>query len=118
MPFDVQPAMRPVRSGRGTPTSRSTRLEQLALLAVGVDTDAKARPVTGVDRIRRVTHEALGLLPPASAQYGSAARTSPLRRIRSAVLLGVLLVVLGVVVALSLGVVAFLAGFLLEQAIK
>jgi hypothetical protein len=55
---------------------------------------------------------------PQSAEYGRAARVSPLRRLRSAVLLLVLLVALGVFTAASIGLVVFLAGFLLEQAIK
>ncbi len=93
--------------------------DPLTLLAVAADTDAATRPLrgTGTGTARRVVHEALGLLPPAAAEYGNAARIHPLRRIRSGVLLLVLLVVLGVAVALSIGLVAFLAGFLLEQAI-
>lgn len=55
---------------------------------------------------------------PQTAEYGRAARISPLRRLRSAVLLLVLLFVLGVAAAVGVGIIAFLAGFLLEQAIK
>ena len=104
------------RGGHRSP--RTGRHALLVSYAVAADTDARARRATGVERVRRAAHEALGLLPPSPAEYDEAARIGPLRRIRSAMVLAVLLVGLSVVVALSVGLVAFLGGFLLEQAIK
>lgn len=69
-------------------------------------------------RVRRLAHEAFGTLPPYEAEYGNAARVGAFRRIRSAILLLVLLVSLGVATAATIGLLAFLAGFFLEQAIK
>ena len=68
--------------------------------------------------MRHLAHEALGTRSPQQAEYGESLRISPLRRIRSAILLLTMLIGLGIATAASIGLLAFLAGFLLEQAIK
>jgi hypothetical protein len=118
----AQPAMhaaRVVRSGATRSTDPRTLIGH-TLLAVATDPDAAGRSgsAVGVHRLRALAHEAFGLRPPAPAEYGAAARTGPLRRIRSALLLVVLLVFNGFLVAVSVGLIALLGGFLLEQAIK
>jgi hypothetical protein len=118
----AQPAMRAVRVVRaGSSRAADPRaLLGMTLLAVATDPDAPGRSgaTVGVRRLRALAHDTFGLQPPAAAEFGAAARTSPLRRLRSALLLVVLLVCNGVLVAIGVGVVALLGGFLLEQAIK
>ncbi len=113
--FRAQPAMQPipVRRGKTRPVAKYRVSSQFFTVTM----NSSSSPSTS-DRIRRLVHEALGMRGPQSAEYGRAARVSPIRRLRSAVLLLALLVALGVFTAASVGVVVFLAGFLLEQAIK
>jgi len=60
----------------------------------------------------------LGFQTPAQAEYGPDAHPSVLRRITSAILLVIVLVVTGVAIAGLIGSVILIAGFLLEQAIS
>lgn len=111
----LQPAMRRAHLGR---TRSSTHEATWYAVAVEHDTRRPASTSSSSSRLRALAHDAFGLRPPAPAEYGNAARISPLRRVRSALLLAALLVVNGVLVAAGIGLVAFLGGFLLEQAIK
>ena len=117
-----QPAMQAVRVRRAGPSRNHDPRVLLpgSLFAVAADTEARDRSggTVGVSRLRALAHETFGRQAPAAAEYGKAARTSPLRRLRSALLLAVLLVCNGVLVAIGIGIVALLGGFLLEQAIK
>ena len=101
----------PVGRGRSRPVAKPRLSTQFFTVTMNSSSSTS-------DRIRRLVHEALGMRGPQSAEYGRAARVSPIRRLRSAVLLLLLLVALGVFTAASIGIVVFLAGFLLEQAIK
>lgn len=111
--FRAQPAMQPIPVGRG----RARPVVKYRLSAQFFTVTMNSSSSTS-DRIRRLVHEALGMRGPQSAEYGKAARVSPIRRLRSALLLLLLLATLGVFTAASIGIVVFLAGFLLEQAIK
>jgi len=102
--------MQPVASRRGPRCATERIILSTHLLSMAT--------TSAPDRVRQIVHEALGMRPPQPAEYGKAARIGALRRIRSVILLLALLVALGVATALSVGVIAFLAGFLLEQAIK
>ena len=112
--FRDQPAMQPVPVGRG----KSRPVAKYRLSSQFFTVTMNSSPPSTSDRIRRLVHEALGMRSPQPAEYGRAARVSPVRRLRSALLLLVLLVALGVFTAVGIGVVVFLAGFLLEQATK
>lgn len=109
--------MVPVRRRRGRPVARPLPPRAAAPTSFPLRWLATAT-AQAPGRVRRLAHEALGTLPPHAAEYGRATRVGGLRRIRSAVLLLALLVLLGVTTAASIGLIAFLAGFLLEQAIK
>ena len=111
--FGAQPAMQPipVGSGKARPGTKYRVSSQFFTATMNSSSSTS-------DRIRRLVHEALGMRAPQSAEFGRAARISPIRRLRSALLLPVLLVALGVATAVATGVGVFLAGFLLEQAIK
>jgi hypothetical protein len=116
----AKPAMHAVQVVRGgaARTGAPRILLGQVLYAVATDPDASGRSgPAGVGRLRMLAHEVFGTQPPAPAEYGAAARTSPLRRLRSALLLAVLLLANGVLVALGVGLVALLGGFLLERAI-
>lgn len=78
---------------------------------------AEAAAEAGASTVRRMLHEAFGNRAPAQAETGNVRRISPWRRLRSAILLLVLLGFLGLTIAAVFGLIAFLAGFLLEQAI-
>jgi hypothetical protein len=71
---------------------------------------------SGAQRTRDWLSGAFGLRGPEPAVTGDAARIPWTRRLRSAVLLLVLLVLLGTGLAASIGVLVFVAGFLLELA--
>lgn len=106
--FHPQPAMQ--QGSRGRATSRAAdrfAIQGPLLMAVSTST-----------RMRQLAHEALAMCPPQQAQFGRALRVSPLRRIRSALFLLMLMGALGIATAATVGLVAFLAGFFLEQAIK
>lgn len=60
----------------------------------------------------------IGFQAPAQAEYGQDAYPSVLRRISSAVLLVVLVVVVGIAIAGIIGAIILVAGFILEQAIS
>ncbi len=108
--FHPQPAMQ--QGARGRATSRAAdrfAIQGPLLMAAAVSTST---------RMRQLAHEALAMCPPHQAQFGRALRVSPLRRIRSALFLLMLMGALGIATAATVGLVAFLAGFFLEQAIK
>jgi hypothetical protein len=112
----VQPAMHLIRTGRGP--ARSTRTTERLLTPTMLLAMMATGNVPPANRVGQLLHDALGLRGPQQPEFGRAARSSPLRRVRSAVLLIVLLVALGIATAAAIGLIAFLAGFLLEQAIK
>lgn len=108
--FHPQPAMQEGCRGRATSRAADRLAVRAPLMMVAASSTST--------RLRQLAHEALGMRPPQQPQFGRALRVSPLRRIRSAVLLLVLLGALGIATAATIGLVAFLAGFFLEQAIK
>lgn len=115
--FRMQPLTVPVRRRRGAPrTARPVLVRPPTAPLPGRWLATATAQAPG--RVRRLAHEAFGTLPPYQAEVGAAVRVGALRRIRSAVLLLALLVMLGVATAGAIGLVAFLAGFFLEQAIK
>lgn len=111
--FRAQPAMQPIPVGRGKARPGPKYRVSAQFFTVTMNSSSSTS-----DRIRRLVHEALGMRAPQSAEIGRAARISPIRRLRSVLLLLVLVVALGVAAAVTIGVIVFLAGFLLEQAIK
>lgn len=106
-----QPAMRPVRTGRG---GRVDPRRVLMLLAESAGR-AERRPAFGS---REWWADAIGLRGPEPARTGDDARTPWWHRLRSAVLLLALLVLLGIALAAVIAAIVFLAGFFLELAIK
>jgi hypothetical protein len=106
-----QPAMRPVRTGRG---GRVDPRRVFMLLAESASR-AERRPAFGS---REWWADAIGLRGPEPAHTGDDARTHWWQRLRSALLLLLLLVVLGVALAAVIGALVFLAGFFLELAVK
>lgn len=112
--FRSQPAMQPIPVGRGKARPVAKYRVPAQFFTVTMNSSSSSTS----DRIRRLVHEALGMRAPQPAEFGKAARIGPLRRLRSAILLLALLVALGVATASTIGIIVFLAGFLLEQAIK
>jgi hypothetical protein len=106
--------MRPVRTGRGQlRSSGDLTLEQYRHLSRPAPSERRDEPRTWWSTI------GFGYRSPDPAMTGpQAARISPWRRLRSSVLLAALLVLLGVALAAAVGVLVFLAGFVLEQAIS
>jgi hypothetical protein len=110
----LQPAMALVRPHRGRSARadhfRDRRLFDLWSVSAMADVASFGGAVRSLGR--------RGLRAPEPAVTGSAARISPLRRLRSGVLLLATLALLGLALAALIGIVILLAGALLEQAIK
>ena len=60
----------------------------------------------------------IGYYPPEQPVVGPAARVRWWQRVRSLIVLGILIAALGAAVAASVGAIIFLAGFILEQAVN
>ncbi|HEV8298174.1 MAG TPA: hypothetical protein VGQ20_12775 [Acidimicrobiales bacterium] len=105
-----QPATRPVRTGRG----RNRPIDPRRLLMMVAAQEAERR--TPSRRAREWWAAAWNRREPEPAVIGREAQIKWWQRLRSAVLLLALLVVLGVALAALVGVLVFLAGFFLELA--
>jgi hypothetical protein len=106
----LQPAMALARQHRGQPRRSGDPLRLAWMTLAMADTGSVGHAVRSLG--------GRGLRAPEPAVTGAKARTSALRRLRSAILLLALLVGLGVAIAAIVGLVVLLAGALLEQAIK
>lgn len=60
----------------------------------------------------------LGYLPPEPPVTGKRARVTWWQKVRSLIILTVLVLILGAAVAAGIGAIVFLAGFILEQAVN
>jgi hypothetical protein len=105
-----QPATRPLRTDRARPTSRDVQRSLLMTTA-----DAERRSPRNV---REWLADAFGWRGPEPVVTGEQVRVSWWRRLRSGVLLLLLLALLGTALAAAVGAVIFLAGFLLELATR
>jgi hypothetical protein len=107
----AQPATRPLRTDRGRTTARD--IQRSLLMATATDVDRRS-PRT----VREWLADAFGWRGPEPAVTGPGARTPWWRRVRSGILLLVLLALLGTALAAAIGAMIFLAGFLLELATR
>jgi hypothetical protein len=105
-----QPATRPLRTDRARVTSRDV---QRSLLMATADAERRAPR-----NMREWLADAFGWRGPEPAVTGEAVRIPWWRRLRSALALLVLLVLLGTALAAAVGALIFLAGFLLELATR
>jgi hypothetical protein len=106
----TQPATRPLRSDRARASSRDVQRSLLMATA-----DAERRSPRNV---REWLADAFGWRGPEPAVTGGEVRVPWWRRLRSGILLLVLLALLGTALAAAVGAVIFLAGFLLELATR
>lgn len=113
----LQPAMAAARHRLGRRVLPERLLPPGVLAMAGVRepgrTGAQALPWARLDGWRR-----LGYRPVEPAVTGPGVAISPLRRLRSALALLALLVVLGIVLAALIGLAVLVAGALFEQAIS
>jgi hypothetical protein len=105
-----QPATRPLRTDRARTTSRDV---QRSLLMTTADADRRAPR-----NVREWLADAFGWRGPEPVATGDDVRVKWWRKLRSGVLLLVLLALLGTALAAAVGAVVFLAGFLLELATR
>jgi hypothetical protein len=105
-----QPATRPIRTDRARTTSRDV---QRSLLMATADADRRAPR-----NVREWLADAFGWRGPEPVATGGDVRVKWWRKLRSGVLLLVLLALLGTALAAAVGAVVFLAGFLLELATR
>jgi hypothetical protein len=105
-----QPATRPLRTDRGRTTARDA--ERALLMATAAEERRTPR------NVREWLSDAFGWRGPEAAVDGDGIKTPWWRRLRSAILLLVLLALLGTAFAAAIGAVVFLAGFLLELATR
>ncbi|HEX7097071.1 MAG TPA: hypothetical protein VF183_14385, partial [Acidimicrobiales bacterium] len=107
----AQPATRPLRSDRGRVSARD--VQRSLMMAATAEAERRAPR-----NVREWLADAFGWRSPEPAVTDDAAHIPWWRRLRSAFLLLVLLGLLGTGLAALIGVVVFLAGFLLELATR
>jgi hypothetical protein len=105
-----QPATRPLRTDRARSSSRDV---QRSLLMATADAERRAPR-----NVREWLADAFGWRGPEPVVTGDATRVPWWRKLRSGVLLLLLLALLGTALAAAVGALIFLAGFLLELATR
>jgi hypothetical protein len=105
-----QPATRPIRTDRGRTTARD--VQRSLLMATAAEERRSPR------NVREWLSDAFGWRGPEAAVEGDGIKVPWWRRLRSGLLLLLLLALLGTAFAAAIGAVIFLAGFLLELATR